>query len=608
MKKYFLAVLFLLFGSVVYAADPVLFYSDLTAGPVTGWEGSETKGAAVTVWGLNFGASGSVVGTISVCTDSEHGTCETIGDSDATYMVEWADTTYNPKLDASTTIQQITFHLNSSVTVDATSVIYVTVDGADSNDLNFNARAIGSNHIYFIDITNGDDSDDGLKSTDEGGGNGPWQHFYHSDPAENSSVIAGDIMYVKTGTYANEPSEDYGAIDWEGEDSGARNGTATHPISWIGYPGDAYPSFSGGIIGVLSSGYGVGTVQRDYVIVSKMQASGVQRGLLTWWGDYWRVVGLHVNWDEDLEAEFKSATIGPVNTENSKILGMKHVGGGYDHYTHVTYSNCSPFEDNQGDIENLEFAYNEIDDFDGSIAGSNPGGGAFNFRTTDGDYHIQGTSIHHNYMHDSPNAWFFFSGENGNEDDYKIYNNLIAGVASGSIGTHCLMQAGYAASLSGQYYIYNNTIVKSGTADYGTICIVGCDADFFLKNNIINNASGYFFSLTGGTTPTISSDYDLLYGGATDNNAGSATITNDIRSDPQFTDSGVSNFVLQVGSPGVDAGTSDVSGTVTNDLVGVSRPQDSVYDIGAYEGAGAAVGGSTMTGISFPSGGVSCCQ
>lgn len=55
MKKY-LAILLLLAGTA-FAANPVLFFSDLDWGPNSGWEGSATKGAAITVWGKNFGAT-----------------------------------------------------------------------------------------------------------------------------------------------------------------------------------------------------------------------------------------------------------------------------------------------------------------------------------------------------------------------------------------------------------------------------------------------------------------------------------------------------------------------------------------------------------------------
>lgn len=56
----------LLFGLVIFfglpmqaraQSAPVLFFSDLTFGPNTGWNGSSTQGAAVTVLGKNLGPS-----------------------------------------------------------------------------------------------------------------------------------------------------------------------------------------------------------------------------------------------------------------------------------------------------------------------------------------------------------------------------------------------------------------------------------------------------------------------------------------------------------------------------------------------------------------------
>ena len=57
MKKSFIILtLFLISWSFsAIAASPVIYFSDLTDGPTSGWEGSSTKGAAVTIWGLNFG-------------------------------------------------------------------------------------------------------------------------------------------------------------------------------------------------------------------------------------------------------------------------------------------------------------------------------------------------------------------------------------------------------------------------------------------------------------------------------------------------------------------------------------------------------------------------
>src|SRR5689334_173213 len=50
-----LSLLIGLLPSILSAAPAVLQFSDLTWGPKSGWEGSTTKGAAVTIWGENLG-------------------------------------------------------------------------------------------------------------------------------------------------------------------------------------------------------------------------------------------------------------------------------------------------------------------------------------------------------------------------------------------------------------------------------------------------------------------------------------------------------------------------------------------------------------------------
>ena len=58
-----------------------------------------------------------------------------------------------------------------------------------------------------------------------------------------------------------------------------------------------------------------------------------------------------------------------------------------------------------------------------------------------------------------------------------------------------------------------------------------------------------------------------------------ATLDND-----DFTNAGSADFSLLVTSDAIDAGQT-IAG-VTDDIIGTSRPQNSVYDIGAYEYVG----------------------
>src|SRR3989339_665831 len=104
---YLLSAAMLLLGahSALAASPPVLFFSDLTDGVISGgrWGGAqEGKGAAVSVWARNCGTSrGSsyvTVGGVNLTDDSDY--------------AEWGATT-NPITAAG--LQRITFWLNSNM-------------------------------------------------------------------------------------------------------------------------------------------------------------------------------------------------------------------------------------------------------------------------------------------------------------------------------------------------------------------------------------------------------------------------------------------------------------------------------------------------------------
>ncbi len=65
------------------------------------------------------------------------------------------------------------------------------------------------------------------------------------------------------------------------------------------------------------------------------------------------------------------------------------------------------------------------------------------------------------------------------------------------------------------------------------------------------------------------------------NSAGATVVSDNLTSDPMFTDPGKANFRLKAGSPAINKGAP--LSVVQTDLDGVVRPQGGVIDIGAYE-------------------------
>jgi hypothetical protein len=102
-------------------------------------------------------------------------------------------------------------------------------------------------------------------------------------------------------------------------------------------------------------------------------------------------------------------------------------------------------------------------------------------------------------------------------------------------------------------------------------------------NNTVYNISGTGIYITGSNHEVRNNISFNNSGPEIDNQSTGSTLSNNLTTDPSFVNAGAANFHLQSGSPAINAGTSLVSSVVTTDFDGVSRPQGSAYDIGAYE-------------------------
>src|SRR3989339_548606 len=171
----FLAIFCLIAGvSIASAASPALYFSDLIDGPKTGWNGIATKGAAVTIWGKNFGYTRGSSNYVTV------GGRDLSADSD---YAEWGVTTNNAR-----GMERIPFWLQNTC-ADGAGVISVTVDGVTSNTLPFYVRTTGN--IRFVDHTNGLNTNNGQTDT------AAWKTLGKA----RTSISGGDIVYIRAGTY-----------------------------------------------------------------------------------------------------------------------------------------------------------------------------------------------------------------------------------------------------------------------------------------------------------------------------------------------------------------------------------------------------------------------
>jgi len=136
-------------------------------------------------------------------------------------------------------------------------------------------------------------------------------------------------------------------------------------------------------------------------------------------------------------------------------------------------------------------------------------------------------------------------------------------------------------------YIYNNTFIgnSSFTSNWPTAIDIRDVFNVAVKNNITVNYNGSHRNIVNCTN--VSLDYNCAY-----NTDGSYPVarpgpkSHELWAiDPKFIGLSNRNFHLQSSSPCINAGATVAE--VSNDFDGISRPQGGLYDIGAYEYAGA---------------------
>ena len=178
-------------------------------------------------------------------------------------------------------------------------------------------------------------------------------------------------------------------------------------------------------------------------------------------------------------------------------------------------------------------------------------------------------------------------------DGLDIYNNLlIGGTLAFAIGNN------FGPNPTG-IRIFNNVIYNQSV---GGIGLYGSDSDtLILKNNIIYEPKNGVECIWGAYTKAkqvqnLDTDYNLYYKTGTGNFADVAGVTyatladwqsstghdtNSLLGDPKFINPAAMDFHLQVSSPAIDMGLA--AGAPLTDYEGTTRPQNGLFDIGAYE-------------------------
>ncbi len=403
--------------------------------------------------------------------------------------------------------------------------------------------------IYYVAI-NGSDNNPGTITK-------PWRTIQHGVDL----AVAGDIIIIRGGVY-NERLQ---------VTSGNGEGSANSYVTYRNYPGETVTldgtglemDWWNGIVDIRDSGY--------VNIIGLRVINSNRFGLYVEHSHY---VYMAENYT--------------YNTANSGI----GIWNGHDivvDRNEIEYANATSSEENLSVASgsyNIEIKYNEVHN-------GGPGTGGEGINIKDGSHAVR---VHNNIVHDNPKLAFGVDAQTHHTYDIKFYNNIAYNCAYGYIleseggglgddlwvynnvaynisnGAYELPSWGVAGPIADLYFI-NNTAYNSG---HGFLQRHSNISNVTIRNNIFSqNHSNPQITLISGSEDKFTIDHNLFYD--PDTTVGTDPVTGN----PNFVDPMVYDFHLQSNSPAISAASS--INAPSDDFDGISRPQGSGYDIGAFE-------------------------
>ena len=557
--------------TVSHAAAPKLFFSDMQDGVATGFDGSSTRGAAVSLWGLNLG---TVRGTSYVSVGGVNLTADTD-------YVEWAATT-NPT--TARGLERITFFLNSSMIKDGvapnTSITVTTSEGT-SNSLPFHVRSRGK--IYFVSPT-GNDSNSGVRTS------APWKTF----GKVRQVIDAGDVAYFRSGLYVDPDvtlMEEHSILTLKldpGVGNNFNNGQEWNSITLTSYPGEVAQVGDGTDTGnwfiVYRKAYsGVSTL--SYWNFSKFKFVG-SNNVFAWYyrpdgheDKELRIIGNDITTNKDEIGQ--GIAINPyTNAHGLRIWGNYFHGVGKLNDDDPFGYKVQPIYFGGGHSSLLDIGWNEFSKNNGTST------------QVFGHFYKDSMDLllwHDNYSHDNGRSSLVIGGGDPSTEppycfnkEVRIYNNIFTRDQN-EIRLTGLNRSGEGVPNEGNFYIYNNTIVNNNLA--GDVVFWAINMGHMeIKNNIIvgSAATGGYYTSHMGNSDNITGSNNIIT--SVPGSLPSWESSTLINIDPQFIVGAPQSFLdfqLQESSPAIKAGTASPSLNIPYDFLNKNRNQP--YDIGAFE-------------------------
>ncbi len=439
-------------GPISIEGNPVIAFSDIESGPNYGWSNEEkNKGAAVTIWGRNFGEKRGE-NYVSI------GGYKLVEDSDYATWGEYFPTPF---------WQKITFWLNDSMLKGQTS-IKVTINGKESNELPFFIR---DGRIIFVD--------DNVEM-----GNGTHNNPYLYGKEYQTKIVPnfqkGDIVYYRSGDYNRfvlYEADNYYAKYLIWLEGGDRGQDKNNPIAFLAYPNEKVKL----IVGDYTYGSQATPISSHQVVSGFIMTSPHLAVSMN--GDYGRLVGNDII---GLTGHHGSGA-GIIQTFGSgnKILGNNiHGGRSGDRLDHAVYFAGAPT------VEGSHLGWNYIHDNDFG-RGPEIAINHMDKRVPEGQ-RVKAHFIFSNIVDALPQRATFInvfdtSYDPGEEDPDPvfIYNNLF--LNGGTYDENNRYNVGDSDALvitRDHSRVYNNTFYNIA---FGGVWLVGNDDEGHYSSNIQNN-------------------------------------------------------------------------------------------------------------------------
>jgi hypothetical protein len=176
--------------------------------------------------------------------------------------------------------------------------------------------------------------------------------------------------------------------------------------------------------------------------------------------------------------------------------------------------------------------------------------------------------VYRNQVKDGFGTGIRSSGIGGN-----IYNNLVINPGRGypvtdKRGSGIMLELG---TVNNSFHVWNNSIINPKS--YGIDFDYEFGSDNRIQNNIVVNPGAY----------SDVRDNSYVFKCSRCSASISANLKTLIIGDAKFVNPTIGDYSLLSTSPAVDAGINLSSNGITDDLLGVARPQGTTYDMGAYE-------------------------